>query len=212
MRSKKGLDYSDTGFFFFFWLSFVLCSVQFTSVQLLFATPWTAAHQASLSINSRSLLRLMSIESLIHPTVSSSAVLFSSCLQSFPASGSFLVSQFFAPVMLCSLIYSKFINSFTLKPTITLGITWLWQSMQHVRLKALLHCTHSCDHSLDFVSWSSTTSESYTPVYHCCPGMADIQRGRGLFLCLHVRRQTDQMNLVWFFLRFRELTAILWLR
>ena len=114
-------------------------------------------------------------------------------------------------VMLCSLIYSKFINSFTLKPTIILGITWLWHSMQHVRLKALLHCTHSCDHSLDFVSWSSTTSESYTPVYHCCPGMADIQRGRGLFLCLHVRRQTDQMNLVWFFLRFRELTAILWL-
>ena len=31
----------------------------------LFATPWTAAHQASLSItNSRSLLRLMSIESV----------------------------------------------------------------------------------------------------------------------------------------------------
>jgi len=31
-----------------------------------------------------------------HPTISSSAVPFSSCLQSFPASGSFLVSQFFA--------------------------------------------------------------------------------------------------------------------
>ena len=31
-----------------------------------------------------------------HPTVSSSAVPFSSCLQSFPASGSCLVSQFFA--------------------------------------------------------------------------------------------------------------------
>ena len=30
-----------------------------------------------------------------HPTISSSVVLFSSCLQSFPASGSFLVSQFF---------------------------------------------------------------------------------------------------------------------
>ena len=42
--------------------------LQFSSVQLLsrvrlFATPWTAAHQASLSItNSQSLLRLMSIE------------------------------------------------------------------------------------------------------------------------------------------------------
>ena len=30
-----------------------------------------------------------------HPTISSSAVPFSSCLQSFPASGSFLMSQFF---------------------------------------------------------------------------------------------------------------------
>ena len=44
---------------------------QFSSVQLLscvwlFATPWTAAHQASLSItNSRSLLKLMSIESVM---------------------------------------------------------------------------------------------------------------------------------------------------
>ena len=31
-----------------------------------------------------------------HPTISSSVVPFSSCLQSFPGSGSFLVSQFFA--------------------------------------------------------------------------------------------------------------------
>ena len=36
------------------------------SVQLLSATPWTGAHQASLSINnSRSLLKLMSIESVM---------------------------------------------------------------------------------------------------------------------------------------------------
>ena len=45
--------------------------VQFSSVQLLshvqlFATPWTAAYQASLSItNSRSSLKLMSIESVM---------------------------------------------------------------------------------------------------------------------------------------------------
>ena len=39
-------------------------SVQSLSRVRLFATPWTAAHQASLSItNSRSLLKLMSIES-----------------------------------------------------------------------------------------------------------------------------------------------------
>ena len=72
---------------------------QFSSVQSLsyvwfFVTPWTAAHQASLSItNSHSLLRLMSIESvmpsyhliLCHPLF----------LQSFPASGSFPMNQFF---------------------------------------------------------------------------------------------------------------------
>ena len=46
-------------------------TVQFSSVQSLscvwlFATPWTAAHQASLSItNSWSLLKLMSIESVV---------------------------------------------------------------------------------------------------------------------------------------------------
>ena len=31
-----------------------------------------------------------------HPTISSSVILFSSCLQSFPASGSFPMNQFFA--------------------------------------------------------------------------------------------------------------------
>ena len=43
-----------------------LSSVQLLSRVRLFATPWTAAHQASLSItNSRSLLKLMSIESVM---------------------------------------------------------------------------------------------------------------------------------------------------
>ena len=54
------------------------------------------AHQASLSItNSRSLFKFMSSR-WCHPTVSSSVIPFSSCLQSFPASGSFQMSQFFA--------------------------------------------------------------------------------------------------------------------
>ena len=64
-------------------------SVQSLSHDWLFVTPWTAAHQASLSItNSRSLLKLMSSSRWCHPTISSSIVPFSSCLQSFPASGS----------------------------------------------------------------------------------------------------------------------------
>ena len=74
------------------WLSVQFCC----SVMSNSATPWTPACQASLSItNSRSLLKLMSIKSvmpsnhliLCHPL--------SSCLQSFPASESFPLSQFF---------------------------------------------------------------------------------------------------------------------
>ena len=60
-------------------------------------TPWTAARQASLSINnSQSSLRLMSIKSMMpsnHPIL---IVPFSSYLQSFPASGSFQMIPFFA--------------------------------------------------------------------------------------------------------------------
>ena len=71
-------------------------SVQSLNHIQLFATPWTAAHKASLSIiKSWSLLKLMSIESWCHPTISSSVVPFFSCLQSFPASGSFQMSHFF---------------------------------------------------------------------------------------------------------------------
>ena len=75
----------------------------FSSVQplirvQLFATPWTAARQASLSItNSRSLLKLMSIESVMpsnHPILWRP---FSFCFQSFSASGSFQMSQLFTP-------------------------------------------------------------------------------------------------------------------
>ena len=55
-------------------------------------------NKASLSItNSQSLRQLIFIESVMpYPTISSSVVPFSSCFQSFPASGSFPLSQFFA--------------------------------------------------------------------------------------------------------------------
>ena len=66
--------------------------VQLPSCVWLFAAPWTEAHQASLSFTiSLSLLKLMSIESMM----SSSITLYSSCPQSFPASGSFPVSWLF---------------------------------------------------------------------------------------------------------------------
>ena len=59
-----------------------------------FATPWTAARQASLSFTvSWSLLKLISIGGWCHPTITSSVIPFSSYLQSFPASGSFPMSR-----------------------------------------------------------------------------------------------------------------------
>ena len=57
--------------------NFYLFSVQFLSHVQRFVTPWTAARQASLSItNSQSLLKLMSIESVMPSTISSSVVPF----------------------------------------------------------------------------------------------------------------------------------------
>ena len=78
-------------------LIYIYRSVQSLSHVWLFATPWTVARQASLSItNSWSLLTLMSIKLVMPSTISSSVFPFSSYLQSFLASESFPMSQFFA--------------------------------------------------------------------------------------------------------------------
>ena len=74
---------------------------QFVIVQLLncvhlFAAPWTASCQAFLSFTIFwSLLKLMSIELVMPSNHLILWVPFSSCLQSFPASGSFPMSQLF---------------------------------------------------------------------------------------------------------------------
>ena len=62
----------------------------------LFVTLWTSACQASVFFTiSQHLLILMSIEWVISSNYLSSVVPFSSCLQSFPASGSSVMSQLF---------------------------------------------------------------------------------------------------------------------
>ena len=71
-------------------------SVQSLSPVRPFVTPWTAACQASLSItNPRSLLKLMFIELVMPSNHLIFCQPFSSHLPSFPASGSFQMSQFF---------------------------------------------------------------------------------------------------------------------
>ncbi|CAI9177539.1 unnamed protein product [Rangifer tarandus platyrhynchus] len=72
------------------WLSFT------HSVMSDSATAWTTARQAPLSFTiSSSLLKLKSIEWVMPSNRPLLVIPFSSCLQSFPASGSFPVSQFF---------------------------------------------------------------------------------------------------------------------
>ena len=83
------------------WLS----SVQFSSVQSLshiwlFATPWTILLHAPPTPHPSQSHGICSnscpLSWWCRPTISSSVVPFSSCLQSFPASGSFPMGQFFA--------------------------------------------------------------------------------------------------------------------
>ena len=82
----------------FFFFNFVLAVVfhSLSCVQL-FANPWTAALQASLSFSvSWSLLKLMPFESVMPSNHLILCHSIYSCLQSFPASGSFPMSQLFA--------------------------------------------------------------------------------------------------------------------
>ena len=117
-------------------------TVHFSSLSRvqLFATPWTAAHEASLwGVYSNS----CPLSHWCHPTISSSVVPFSSCLQSFPASGSFQMSQFIPSG-------SKVLEfSFNISPSneysglISLRIDWLDLLAVQGTLKSLLqhHCS-----------------------------------------------------------------------
>ena len=100
----KLVDFECSRFPFKLWVSwsssqlFSCYSVVSDSLQpRLFATPWNAACQASLFIkNTRSLLKLMSIASVMPANNLTLGHPFSSYLQFFPASGSFPMSQLFS--------------------------------------------------------------------------------------------------------------------
>ena len=99
LKKKKSLEHLVKFYLMNFFRNDICCSlfvvvVQYLSHFLLLATPRTTACQASLSLTiCQSLPKFMSIESVM-PSNLSSATLFSFCLQSFPASGYFLMSQF----------------------------------------------------------------------------------------------------------------------
>ena len=74
-----------------------MSSVQSLSCGRLSATPWTTVRQASLpSPPPRACSNSCPSSWWCHPIISSSVIPFSSCLQSFLASGSFLKSWLFA--------------------------------------------------------------------------------------------------------------------
>ena len=117
----------------------VFSSVQSLSCVQPFATPWTAAHQASLSItNFRVYSNSCPLSRWCHPTISPSVVPFSSHLQSFPASGSFQMS------VLC-IRWPKYWNfSFNISPSnkysglIAIRMDWLDLLAVQGTLKSLL--------------------------------------------------------------------------
>ena len=78
-------------------LFIVVLVVQLLSCVRFFATLWTAACQTSLSFTiSGACSNSHPLSWWCHPTISFSVIPFSSCLQYFPASGSFLMSWLFA--------------------------------------------------------------------------------------------------------------------
>ena len=101
------------------------------------------AWQASLSITSSwSLLKLKTISWWCHPTISASVIPFSSCLQSFPASGSLLMSWLFASggqstevSASTSVPLTNIQGSFPLGLT---GLISLWSKESFLLLKSLL--------------------------------------------------------------------------
>ena len=87
---KTGTDILHTGIY-------KISSPQSLSRVWLLATPWTAERQASCPSPTPGVyLKSRPLSRWCHPTISSSVILFSSCPQSFPASGSFPMSQLFA--------------------------------------------------------------------------------------------------------------------
>ena len=95
---------------------YIFVVVQLLSHVQFFSTPCTVARQAPLSFTiSWSWLRLMSTELMMPSKHLILCCPFPACLQSFPASGSFLMSQFFASggqsvggYMLLLLLLSRF--------------------------------------------------------------------------------------------------------
>ena len=142
-----------------------LVVVQSLSPVQLFVTWWTAAHQASLFFTiSQSCSNSCPLSRWCHPTISSSVIPFSSCLQSFPASRSFQMSQFFTSdgqsigaSALASVLPMNIQDWFPLGLTglISLQSKGLWRLFFNTTVKK--HQFFSVHPSLGFKKWLEET-------------------------------------------------------
>ena len=97
-KGKKGTGYLIHQNIFQ-WFSFGKCSVQFSQSCLTLCEwhqGWQDARLPCLSQTSRACWNTRQLSLQCHSTISSSFISFLSCLQSFSASGSFPMSQFFS--------------------------------------------------------------------------------------------------------------------
>ena len=139
-----------------YWIHTLCDMYRFSSVQLLscvqvFVTPWNAAYQDFPSIiNSWSLTNSCPLSQWCHPTILSSDVPFSSCLKSFPASGSFWMSQLFTSGGQSNGVSASLsVSSMNSQDWSPLGWTG-WISLQSRTLKSLLQ-HHSTKASAFFI-------------------------------------------------------------
>ena len=121
-------------------VSFVVVVVQLLSCVWLFVTPWTAACQASLSFTiSWSLLKPMSIKSVMPSDHLILCVPFS-CLQSFPASGSFLMSSLFVSGgQSIGASASASVPPGNIQDWFSSGLTWLDLAVQGTYVSCLIY-------------------------------------------------------------------------
>ena len=127
----------STLFFLLFIISWALCSspssclVQSLSCVQLFVTPWTAALQANLPLPSPVAYSNPYLWcQWCHPNISS-AVPFSFCHQSFPASGSFLMSQFLSDGQ------SIGASALVLPVNTIIKVMWMWSLSRNILLHTL---------------------------------------------------------------------------
>ena len=106
------------------------------------ATPWTLAGQSSLLSPAPGVyLNSCPLSWWCHPTISSSVVPFSFCLQSFPASESFPKSQFFASEgQSIGVSASASVLPMNIQDWFPLGLTG-WISLQSKRLSRVFSNT-----------------------------------------------------------------------